>query len=242
MGLEESDALKAFEVVIQSGAIFAVCLLYRRDLLGHLSGLVQKKKASVQFFLNIFLAFLPAAVLGLLFHSWIKEHLFSVGVVVSTLFLGGVIMIISERKFRQRDEKKALSSEHRELEHHKLSPKNAFVIGLFQCLAMIPGTSRSWSTILGARFQGLKPAAAAEFSFFLALPTLMGASVLDFYLNFDLLMKWNPLLLLVGTLVSFFVAVVVIKLFIAYLKSRSLEVFGWYRIAISLFMSALIWL
>lgn len=226
--LPDTDAVKAFEVVIQSGAMGAVLWFYRdlwRDLF---RGLIAGRREAVGLALSIAAAFMPAAVIGLAFHKRIKAVLFGPGPVVIALAVGGVAMILIERVLRRR---RALS--------FATSPDpglaTAFKIGCFQCLALWPGMSRSMTTILGGRLCGLTSSRAAEFSFLLATPTLLAASFLDLAKHGSSLvgqLGWGPLV--VGLLSSFVVSLAVIRGLLEFVKSYSLEVFGWYRLVAAL--------
>jgi undecaprenyl-diphosphatase len=226
LGLDASSELhNAFDVIIQSGAIFAVIWHFRKLLSEHIKGFFSNDTRSRQLFVSLALAFLPAAVVGLLFHKAIKSQLFGVGPVIGALIVGGIAMILIERWLRRRTGQHALPSS-----------RQALVVGLCQCLSMWPGTSRSMTTILGGRITGLSAAAAAEFSFLLAIPTLLAASALDLYKSAPTLAANPDFLsyLAVGMLVSFVTALFVIRGFIGFLKKYSLEVFGWYRIALGI--------
>lgn len=176
------------------------------------------------------LAFIPAAVLGFLFEKHIDKLLGNLWVVVATLFVGGIVMIILDKKLS--NDKPAI-----------LSPKKAIAIGFFQCLAMIPGVSRSMATIFGGMSQGLTRAQAAEFSFFLAIPTMFGATaykMLDLYLDFgSTIFSDNWQVLLIGSLVAFAVALAAIKYFIGFVSKYGFVAFGYYRIVLAIVFAAL---
>jgi len=230
LGLQEDSASKAFEVVIQFGAIMAVVVLYRKKLWDLTTGALKKAGSERHFFIAILAAFLPTAALGLLLNSIIKTHLFSPGPVIGALIVGGIFMILIER-LRKPPSTKA-----------QIDVRSGLVIGLFQSCAMWPGTSRSMMTILGARLFGMSARDAAEFSFFLAIPTLGAAAFYDLIkARHELLASQNVSLLLLGSAVSFVVAWIVIKAFIAFLGKRSLEVFGWYRILLGLGLAYLLY-
>lgn len=228
LGLAESEAEKAFSVVIQGGAILAVVWNYRELLWRKTRPLLRRDRAAWRFWFLLLAAFLPAAVIGLALHQKIKAHLFGVEPVLAALLIGGVLMIVVERLVKRRPP--------RELDDwSELSFGKAVGVGFFQCLAMWPGTSRSMSTILGARLLGLTNVQAAEFSFLLAIPTLLAATVFDLYKSwseFAALNMWGPLV--VGFLTSYVVALVVIRVFLGFLRHYGLEPFGWYRIALAL--------
>lgn len=211
-----------FEIVIQLGAILAICVIYRRkifDLLLHF-----KKKSEQQFALNITLAFLPAALIGLMFHRLIKEIFFNNLTIALSLIIGGILMILIDRK----PAKSTID------DLTKIKPSSAFLIGLFQCIAMIPGVSRSGATIIGGLMLGLNRKTAAEFSFFLAIPTIAAASLYDLYKNLGDLNFADFEIILVGLLASFFSAILVVKWFLNFVSKNSFVAFGIYRIALGI--------
>ncbi len=227
LGLEESNAVQAFDVIIQSGAVLAVIWHYRQVLADLAKGLKKGSSEAINTLLSLFLAFCPAAVVGLLFHKKIKAVLFGVTPVAIALVVGGIIMILVERRLRA-----TASREFRFTADRTPGPVVSFQIGLFQCLALWPGVSRSMATILGGRLCGLNAPKAAEFSFLLSIPTLLAAGALDTYKHgSEILQTVGPLPIVVGMLTSFVVSLVVIRIFLEFLRSYSLEVFGWYRIA-----------
>ena len=211
-----------FEIVIQFGAILAICVIYRQKIFSVIFNL--KQKSEQKFAINLALAFLPAAFLGALLHGFIKQFLFSNFVIALTLIIGGVLMILIERKPR----------EAKVFELENIKPKTAFQIGLFQSLAMIPGVSRSGSTIIGALLLGLNRKAATEFSFFLAIPTIAAASLYDLLKNSSELTGANIELIIVGLLAAFFSAILVIKWFINFVSKHSFIPFGIYRIVLGI--------
>lgn len=231
------DSNEAFEVVIQAGAIFAVIWYYRQKFVESVLGFLKRRPHWLRFWSLILTAFFPAVVLGLGFGKLIKTHLFGVKPVIGALIVGGIAMILLERRMGRVNSQNA--------DRGKDFPstyKEALCIGLMQCLALWPGTSRSMATILGARLLGFSPKGAAEFSFWLAIPTLLGASAYE-------LMKYrhelaaNPDALTalgVGLVVSFVSSLVVIRVFLGFLQKHSLEIFGWYRIALGAIL-ALLW-
>lgn len=229
LGLRDDDpAVGSFDVVIQLGAILAVAVHYRALLGERLRGLVSGDKASRDLLTALVVAFVPAAVVGLAFRKAIKAHLFGPLPVAGALIAGGAAMIVIER-LRARAKTKTVSG----LEH--VTFRRALVIGLGQCLSLWPGTSRSMATIVAAQLSGLSTATAAEFSFLLALPTLGAATVYEGMKARHVLLASVGLPgILVGLFVSFFVAWAVIASFLAYLKKRGLEPFGWYRIVAGL--------
>lgn len=216
-----------FEVVIQTGAIFAVILLYFRKLWGTLIGL-PTDPAARRFAVAVAVGFLPAAGLGLLLHDFIKEHLFNMTVVSVALVAGGVFMLWVERL--------PLKANRQTVDEIDLP--TALKIGFCQCLAMIPGVSRSGATIIGALLLGVERKAAAEFSFYLAIPTLIGAGALDMVKDRDQLMNGDLLLIAVGMAAAFISAVLVIRGFIHWLGRHGFGVFAWYRIVAGVLLLA----
>jgi len=211
-----------FEIVIQLGAILAICIIYRGkifDLLIHF-----KEKSQQKFILNLALAFLPAALIGLAFHGLIKAFLFNNLTIALALIFGGIVMILVERRPR--------SSTVEELDN--ITPLTAFYVGLFQCLAMIPGVSRSGSTIIGGLLLGLNRKIAAEFSFFLAIPTITAASIYDLYKSSIDLTNTDLEIIFVGLLASFLSALFVVKWFINFVSKNNFVPFGFYRIVVGI--------
>lgn len=236
MGIKSTPFTKAFTVIIQFGAILSVVLYYwRRFLPFSIKGVgevVEREDglSGIALYIRMLLAFIPAAVLGFLFEKHIDKLLGNLWVVVATLFVGGIVMIILDKKLS--NDKPAI-----------LSPKKAIAIGFFQCLAMIPGVSRSMATIFGGMSQGLTRAQAAEFSFFLAIPTMFGATaykMLDLYLDFgSTIFSDNWQVLLIGSLVAFAVALAAIKYFIGFVSKYGFVAFGYYRIVLAIVFAAL---
>ncbi len=207
-----------FEIVIQLGAILAICVLYRQKIFSVVYNL--KQQSEQKFIINLLLAFTPAAIIGAALHGFIKKFLFSNLVIAIALILGGIIMIIIDRKPKK--------AQVHELDN--ITPINAFCIGLFQCLAMIPGVSRSGATIIGGLLLGFDRKVAAEFSFFLAIPTIAAASIFDLLQNYSELNVTNIEIILVGLLTSFFSSILVIKWFIKFVSKNNFIPFGIYRI------------
>ncbi len=211
---------KLFEIVIQSGAMLAVCWEYRAKISQVLRGL-GRDRAAQRFAVNLFVAFLPLAVIGLLFGKAIKAHLFNAPVVATAFIVGGLIILWAERR------------EHRiRIESiDDLSLADALKLGCAQALALIPGTSRSGATIIGGLLFGLSRRAATEFSFFLAMPTLIGASIYQLYkeralLSFDDIGMWA-----VGFVASFVSAFWAVRGLLRYISTHDFSAFAWYRIA-----------
>lgn len=232
LGMESTAYLKAFTVMIQFGAILSVLIYYfRRFLPFPMFGLKPDSSTSLggwSLYGLMILGCIPAAVLGLLLNDYIDTLLGSTWVVLVMLFLGGILMLYIDRLFPEHGER-------------QLRPKNALIIGLFQCLAMIPGVSRSMATIVGGMQQGLTRRQAAEFSFFLAIPTMAGATLLKGYKLYKELGvevfrdNWDTLL--VGNVVAFIVALLAIKFFIGFVSKYGFRFFGYYRIALALIVA-----
>lgn len=219
------DFANLFKIVIQLGAILAVVFLYWDKIWNSIKNLTPGKWGFKLWF-NILVAFIPSAVLGFLFDDLIEEKLFGTLTVVLALIVGGILMIVIENKYRKRKGINDISN---------INVGQAFIIGCFQCLSLWPGMSRSASTIMGGWISGLSSVAAAEFSFFLAIPTMVGATGLKLIKN-GMVINTNIELiaLAVGFLVSFIVAYIVIEKFIGFLKKRPMRIFAIYRILIAI--------
>lgn len=220
-----------FEIVIQLGAILAVCWIYRARLLDTVLGLPSERRAQ-HFALIILIAFLPAAVVGALAHGFIKSVLFSPWVVSVSLLLGGIAILIIERLVVV-DRALTPSVE-------KVGYATALKIGLFQTLAMIPGVSRSGATIMGARLLGVDRPTAAEFSFFLAIPTMLGATVFDAYKNRGSLEGSGTLVIATGFVAAFLAGLLVVRKLVAFVSRHGFAPFAWYRIALGTAMLILL--
>jgi undecaprenyl-diphosphatase len=214
---------KLFEVVIQMGAILAVCWLYRIKLWQTVLGLRQPGEARV-FARNVILAFLPAVVIGLVAHDFIKRVLFSTTVVGWAFVVGGIAILAAER-WRPAPTVRRTEA---------MSAMTALKIGCFQCLAMIPGTSRSGATIVGALLLGVTREAATEFSFFLAIPTMAGATVLDLWKARHDLADAGWGLIAIGFVVAFFAAMGVVRGLVGFVSRHGFAPFAWYRIVAGL--------
>ncbi len=215
---------KVFEVVIQLGAILAVCWLYRVKIIRLVQDFFQGHPVARRFALAVMVAFFPAAVIGAGMIGFIKTVLFNPMVIASALITGGVIILLVER---QQHKAVTLQAEH-------IGWKQAFGVGLAQCVAMIPGTSRSGATIIGGMLSGLSRHAATEFSFFLAIPTMLGASVYDLWQNHDLLTKDDVSLIAIGFIAAFLSALLVVSALVKFVAKRSLRIFAWYRIGLGI--------
>lgn len=213
---------KVFEVVIQLGAILAVCWLYRHKIVELLRGLFSGDTTARRFALAVIIAFFPAAVLGALFISAIKAVLFTPTVVAVALIVGGLIIFAVEARPRQV----------RIDDPYAIDWKQAVGIGIAQCFAMIPGTSRSGATIIGGMLSGLSRKAATEFSFFLAIPTMLGAATYDVYKHHALLSTSDVGLIATGFIAAFVSALLVVRALVNFVGRHSLSVFAWYRIAL----------
>jgi undecaprenyl-diphosphatase len=219
LGLIDERA-KTFDIFIQLGAILAIVWLYRARLAGALAG-ARRDPASRRFLINLFIAFLPAALVGFFAHGWIKERLFNPAVVAVALIVGGIVILLIER----------LAPQARIHQVNEVPPRTAFGIGLAQVLSLIPGTSRSGATIMGGYALGLSRTAATEFSFFLAIPVMLAATLYDLMNSWSVLAPSDIPLFAVGSIVSFVSALVVVKAFLSYVSGHSFKVFAWYRIA-----------
>ncbi|HTN85720.1 MAG TPA: undecaprenyl-diphosphate phosphatase [Sorangium sp.] len=223
----ESEAAKTLDIVIQLGAVLAVVVYFRERLAVTVRGILRRDPDSLRLALAIAIGFLPAALVGLLFHKAIKAYLFGPGPVAVALIAGGFLMIGVESARRRRPNQGAPRVED-------VTLQRALAIGFAQCFALWPGASRSMTTIVGGQLSGLSTAAAAEFSFLLAIPTLGAATVFDLAKNGRALLDapGGATALAVGLAVSFAVALLVIAVFLRYLKRYGLAPFGWYRIAL----------
>lgn len=232
LGVESTDYVKAFTFIIQFGAILSVVWLYwKRFFRLNNAPLPEGSNSALQRFLHkydfyckLFVAFIPAAVLGLVFSDFIDEMLEKVWVVALMLVMGGIFMLFCDKIFNKGSEDTILTN------------KRAFMIGLFQCISMIPGVSRSMATIVGGMAQKMTRKAAAEFSFFLAVPTMLGATVYKAYKLIKIggteLITDNIATLVIGNVVAFIVALLAIKFFIGFVSKHGFKAFGWYRIII----------
>jgi undecaprenyl-diphosphatase len=214
---------KVFEIVIQFAAILAVCWEYRAKIMAVVSGIPSQKSAQ-RFTINLLIAFMPAAVLGLLFAKAIKEHLFAPVPVAMAFIVGGLIILWAEKR-KHTVTVKAVDD---------MNWKDALKVGCAQTLALIPGTSRSGATIIGGLFFGLSRKAATEFSFFLAIPTLFGATVYEVVKYRHLFHAADWSLFLVGGLMSFISAFLCVRWLLRYISHHDFTAFAWYRIAFGL--------
>jgi len=243
----QKEAIDAFNIVIQGGAILAVLGLYRVRVWQMIQGLLGRDALGLKLFINLVIAFLPAAVFGVLLESTIEEHLFSPIPVLSALAVGGVVMIFIgrwQRKFFHGDAKTHADA-HTFVDIDHMTWRRALIIGLMQCLAMWPGTSRSMVTIVGGMLVGMRPRHAAEFSFLLGLPTLGGACVYKGAKNLmgdgpDMIETLGLVPLIVGFVVATIAAALAVKWLVAFLNTHGLAAFGWYRLALCAVLGVLI--
>ncbi|MDP3930354.1 MAG: undecaprenyl-diphosphate phosphatase [Bacteroidota bacterium] len=223
MGIASNEFVKMFTVAIQFGAILSVIVLYWKRFF-----------QSLDFYFKLFVAFIPAAVLGFLLNDYIDAMLENVIVVAVSLLLGGIVLLFIDKLFT-----------HKENQSDEVTYPKALTIGFFQVIAMIPGVSRSAATIIGGLSQKMSRKAAAEFSFFLAVPTMFAATaykMLKYYLDGGFSSEAtssNLMVLLVGNVVAFIVAMIAIKGFISFLTKNGFKVFGWYRIVVGLIILVL---
>jgi len=230
----DDDKAKVFDIAIQTGAIFAVILVYWQKIRDTVVALPTDKQAQ-QFALNVLIAFIPAVVLGLLFGKAIKANLFTPVVVASTFIIGGFIILWAEKRQARNP---AVARIHAV---EDMSTMDALKVGLVQCFAMIPGTSRSGATIIGGMLLGLSRKAATDFSFYLAIPTLIGAGVYSLYKERALLSVADVPMFAVGLLFSFLSAWLCIRWLLKYIASHSFVPFAWYRIAFGIVVLATAW-
>ncbi|MEK7805151.1 MAG: undecaprenyl-diphosphate phosphatase, partial [Planctomycetota bacterium] len=221
MGISENALTKNFEIIIQLGAILSVVVLYWRKFF-----------TSFRFYLKLAFAFLPAAVAGGLLGDYIDILLESIWVVIATLFLGGIVLVFVDRWFKHAEG----------TEEQEISWFQGFKIGCFQCIAMVPGVSRAAATIIGGMAVGLNRRTAAEFSFFLAVPTMLGASAKKMMDSYKTIQHHDVAILLLGSFVAFVVAMFAIKAFIGFLKQHGFKWFGYYRIVLSVVLAIVAYL
>ncbi len=226
MGIAEDDFTKTFTIAIQFGAILSVVILYWKRFF-----------KTVNFYLKLFIGFIPAAAVGFLFGDEIDAMLENVTVVAIALILGGIVLLFIDKLFGRDDEKDITTTDN-------ISYKNSFLIGVFQCLAVIPGVSRSAATIIGGLTQKLTRKTAAEFSFFLAVPTMFAATAYSLFLKeieegpnagtaaYEILLSSNNNILcfIIGNIVAFIIALIAMRSFVSFLTKHGFKIFGYYRI------------
>ena len=231
LGMDDAKA-KVFDIAIQTGAIFAVILVYWQKIHSTVVALPRDRNAQ-RFALNVLIGFLPAVVLGLLFGKMIKEHLFTPTVVATTFILGGFVILWAERRPQSAARIHSVDD---------MSALDALKVGLVQCMAMIPGTSRSGATIIGGMLLGLSRKAATDFSFFLAIPTLIGAGAYSLYKERALLSMADLPMFAVGLFFSFISAWLCVRWLLRYISTHDFVPFAWYRIAFGIAVLVTAWL
>jgi undecaprenyl-diphosphatase len=236
LGFDDEKA-KVFDIAIQTGAIFAVILVYWQKIKSTVIALPTQRLAR-RFVLNVFIAFVPAMVLGLLFGSAIKAHLFTPTVVASSFIIGGFIILWVEGWGRKPLHEGHPDDHARIVNVESMTPMDALKVGLVQCLAMVPGTSRSGATIIGGMLLGMSRKAATDFSFYLAIPTLIGAGVYSLYKERALLSMADVPMFAVGLVFSFLSAWLCVRWLLRYIATHSFVVFAWYRIAFGIVVLA----
>ena len=250
LGLDDAKG-KVFDIAIQTGAILAVVIVYWQKIRQTLVDLPSQPQAQ-KFALNVLIAFLPAVVLGLLFGKTIKDHLFTPVVVASTFIIGGFVILWAERRQKVHNAMPIIANDKVvgsiEVDHmarietvDAMTAVDALKVGLVQCLAMIPGTSRSGATIIGGMLLGLSRKTATEFSFFLAIPTLIGASVYSLYKERALFAMADVPMFAVGLLFSFVSAWLCIRWLLRYIATHTFVGFAWYRIAFGIVVLVTAW-
>ncbi|CAN5871646.1 undecaprenyl-diphosphate phosphatase [soil metagenome] len=236
-GAQDKAALDAFTIVLQGGTILAVAGIYWPRIVQMLRGLMGKDAAGLRLLGLLVLAFLPAAVLGVLLSSWLEKHLFFPAPVIAAVALGGVFMLALEQWRTGRFGPPRPAYAHRTLDD--LTARQALFIGFMQCIAMWPGVSRSLMGIAGGVIVGLKPRDAAEFAFLLGLPTLGGATVFKLFKNLrgpadeNMFHVFSAGAIAVGVGVAFISALLAVEWLIAFLRRHGLSIFGWYRLALA---------
>ncbi len=246
----QSSSGKVFEVVIQFGSILAVMWIFRLRLWQLIRGTLTGVRSEMLFTRNLLLAFVPAAVIGAMFIHAIKSLFYHPGVVGVTLVLGGLVMLYVERRTHTakpgpgatdtaaRDSASEVHASAHRLE--EISWKQALGVGCAQCLAMVPGVSRSGSTIIGGMIAGMQRKTATEFSFFLAMPTMLGATVYDSYKNMHILSQHDVTGIIVGFVAAFLSALVVVRAVLRFVANHTYRVFAWYRIALGILVGAVL--
>ncbi len=230
LGFDDAKA-KVFDIAIQTGAIFAVILVYWQRIRDTVVALPTSAQAR-RFALNVLIGFFPAVLLGLLLGKAIKAHLFTPTIVASTFIIGGFIILWAERRQQQAVRIQSVDD---------MGPWDALKVGLVQCLAMVPGTSRSGATIIGGMLLGLSRKAATDFSFFLAIPTLIGAGVYSLYKERALLSAADTPVFAVGLVFSFISAWLCVRWLLRYISSHSFVPFAYYRIVFGVVVLATAW-
>ena len=230
LGFDDERA-KVFDIAIQTGAILAVIIVYWKKIRDTLVALPTQRQAQ-RFALNVVIGVLPAIVLGLVFGKAIKENLFTAAVVATTFILGGFVILWAEKRTQ-------VAARIHDVD--EMTPWDALKVGLVQCLAMIPGTSRSGATIIGGMLLGLSRKAATDYSFYLAIPTLIGAGAYSLYKERALLSMADLPMFLVGLLFSFISAWICVRWLLRYISTHSFTPFAWYRIAFGIVVLVTAW-
>jgi undecaprenyl-diphosphatase len=220
LGVKSDDFVKAFTVNIQFGAILSVVAIYWKRFF----------KTTLDFYFKLFVAFLPAAIIGFLLNDFIDSLLENVYVVATTLILGGIVLLYVDKWFEKNE---------KEPDDKPIEYKSAFIVGLFQCIAMIPGVSRSAATIIGAMTRKYNRKQAAEFSFFLAVPTMLAASGYKLLKNYQTITSDQISTLAWGNVIAFLVAFMAVRSFISFLSIYGFKIFGYYRIVLGVVILAL---
>lgn len=233
LGIHGEAKVKTFEIAIQIGAIFAVLWAYRTRFNGAIKGVTRVENAQ-RLFINLFVAFLPAAIVGLLFLKYIKLYLFNAYGVAAASIIGALIIFWVERPARRVD--RSVEARVRDVDH--MTVLDALKVGFAQCFGLIPGMSRSGSALVGGMLFGLSRNVATEFSFFLGVPTLAAASLYSLWKDRALLSMSDMPHFAVGLIVSFVVALIVIRWLIRFVATNTLVVFAWYRIAFGVLILA----
>lgn len=223
IGFSKDKGADTFVVAIQAGAILAVCWYYRKRIVAVLKGMFNEPLQQ-RLVVNTITAFLPAAIVGVMVAGYLKVYLFNAVTVATALVVGGLIILWVERHQEQS------GKPPRVMEMDDMDWKDALKVGIAQCFSMIPGTSRSGATIIGGMMFGLSRKCATEFSFFLSIPTIFGATFYDLWKSRDILVLDNLPGLAIGTIVSFFSALVVVHWLIRFVSHHDFRGFGWYRI------------
>jgi undecaprenyl-diphosphatase len=213
--IHDENFAKTFEICIQIGAILSIVFLYANKFL-----------TSFRIYSKLFIAFLPSAIIGFLAYNFIKTYLFNSFIVAISLIAGGIILVLIDRRTSNK------ISGIKEIED--ISFRNAFYIGLIQCISMIPGVSRAAATIIGGVFNGLNKKQATEFSFLLAVPTMFAATGYDLLKTSVILNRDNVVILALGLIIAFIVAFITVKLFLKYIENYGFKYFGYYRILLGL--------
>jgi undecaprenyl-diphosphatase len=244
----DSSSAKVFEVVIQFGSILAVMWIFRGRLWQLIHGTLTGVRSELLFTRNLLLAFFPAAVIGAIFIHAIKTLFYHPAVVAVTLVVGGFIMLYVERRAHNprvgtpHPAADDSASQVRATAHtlEQISWKQALGVGVAQCLAMVPGVSRSGSTIIGGMIAGIQRKTATEFSFFLAMPTMLGAAVYDSYRNMAVLSQHDIVGIAVGFVAAFLSALLVVRAVLRFVANHTYRVFAWYRIALGIVVAAVL--